>query len=428
MKITASLKISFIAAMVLIGTVTALLFSALALNYFFSGLDMGTNHSMRFTLAAQAPIPDNTVVNANGFIISDNWSLLPEQLHQHLSPPQEYGVLSKQTINNSLFRPPEKVLLAMKLKDISGQPVYIGTIFSNVGKKAPPGNQFVHPQWIVLLGFIVLIIFILLTLAFIRWVTRPVLSLGEWAGSLDNCVLDIPPPDFKYRELNTLADIIHRSMKSVQESVEREQQFLSHASHELRTPIAVTRTNSELLEKVMQKEGSSHRQQEILARIMRANKTMTDLTDTLLWLSRDSDNTPVCQPLDLAALTRVLTDEVGYLLEGKPVQVHLSTEPALVSVAAIPCRIALINLIRNACQHTLEGDIRIEQRAGRITITNDTNDAGDEVQDLGFGLGQKLTQKIADVYGWHYHAGRTGDHYYAELEFPTVPSDWSVQS
>jgi signal transduction histidine kinase len=257
-------------------------------------------------------------------------------------------------------------------------------------------------------------------LLYIRWITRPVQALRDWARTLDSRSIGDSTPSFKYRELDGLANIIHQSMKSVQESVEREQQFLSHASHELRTPIAVTRTNSELLSKVMQKEGASERQQAILARISRANKTMTDLTDTLLWLSRESENSPTCQKVELAEMTEELTAEVAYLLQGKPVKVTLSTARSEVSVAVIPCRIALLNLIRNAYQHTLEGEISITLKGGQVMITNSVSDAGGESEDLGFGLGLKLTKKIADVYGWSYSGCRTEQGYRATLTFPLL--------
>ncbi|WP_244225164.1 histidine kinase dimerization/phospho-acceptor domain-containing protein [Vibrio aquaticus] len=62
--------------------------------------------------------------------------------------------------------------------------------------------------------------------------------------------------------------------------------FLGYASHELRTPIAVTRNNSELLCKMISKGIPSEKQLVVLDRIERAGFTMTDLTETLLWLNQ----------------------------------------------------------------------------------------------------------------------------------------------
>ncbi|MDO6749732.1 histidine kinase dimerization/phospho-acceptor domain-containing protein, partial [Gilvimarinus sp. 1_MG-2023] len=61
------------------------------------------------------------------------------------------------------------------------------------------------------------------------------------------------------------------------------------ASHELRTPIAVVRNNTELLRRLTERHTplDDTRVLATVARLERAGITMAQLTETLLWLSRD---------------------------------------------------------------------------------------------------------------------------------------------
>ncbi|MFA0697735.1 sensor histidine kinase, partial [Vibrio sp. 10N.222.49.C9] len=60
------------------------------------------------------------------------------------------------------------------------------------------------------------------------------------------------------------------------------------------------------------------------------------------------------------------------------------------------------NLIRNAFQHTYHGEVEIKQIGKELQINNyNLTDNGSE-QELGFGLGLELTERLIKRYGWHY--------------------------
>jgi signal transduction histidine kinase len=67
------------------------------------------------------------------------------------------------------------------------------------------------------------------------------------------------------------------------------------------------------------------------------------------------------------------------------------------------CRIIISNLIRNALQHAAEGRVIIEQSGHRVNIENNCDSTAFDADDLGFGLGLELTQKLIAQYGWYYH-------------------------
>ena len=76
--------------------------------------------------------------------------------------------------------------------------------------------------------------------------------------------------EFRYKELNALAGMIHGSLQNVRNTLNREREFVNHASHELRTPIAVIRSSAALLHRVIDSENTKGNN--ALARVDHASK------------------------------------------------------------------------------------------------------------------------------------------------------------
>ncbi|PKH01211.1 hypothetical protein CXF72_18195 [Psychromonas sp. MB-3u-54] len=177
------------------------------------------------------------------------------------------------------------------------------------------------------------------------------------------------------------------------------------------------RTNTELLSKLQVKQGSTAKQSDVLARIDRAGKTMINLTNTLLWLSRDDANQLASEKVYIDQLVVTLVDELTYLLDNKPVQLTVNIVPHCINTAEIPCQIILANLIRNAFQHTSEGSVVISQVGSTVSINNTCEDKILDSADLGFGLGLRLIEKIATNYHWSYREKIEGSRYQVQIRF-----------
>ena len=106
--------------------------------------------------------------------------------------------------------------------------------------------------------------------------------------------------------------------------------------------------------------------------------------------------------MDLDRLIRQLTAEMRYLLKDKAVEVKLTTESCVVLLPEAPARIVLGNLLRNAFQHTWQGRVEILQQQNQVTILNHRNDTDNGDQDLGFGLGLRLTALLTAKLNWPY--------------------------
>ena len=88
-------------------------------------------------------------------------------------------------------------------------------------------------------------------------------------------------------------------------------------------------------------------------------------------------------------------------------------------LAEIPARIILANLIRNAFQHTNQGEITIQQTGNTVIITNTETHAESEAatQDLGFGLGIQLTAQLAEKLAWDYKKSHDKNTYQVTITF-----------
>jgi len=76
--------------------------------------------------------------------------------------------------------------------------------------------------------------------------------------------------------------------------------------------LAVVRSNTELMAKLVDKPNSIEKQKEVLERILRAGVTMTDLCDTLLWLNRGRHNELQLTQVNLGELIKQLCQDLNY--------------------------------------------------------------------------------------------------------------------
>ncbi|MGO2478285.1 MAG: sensor histidine kinase, partial [Pseudoalteromonas sp.] len=404
MKIRPSLRIYFFASMVVLSSAMAIGYSFLSVNYFVDGLDKGLNGVMlklTQTIEVNAGEPKDII----GFTIASRWEDMPSIIKQRFKKPTEVGLLHKRKDQSWLFSMPENLFFVVYYPNPEGEPRYVSRIM--LEKDRPTAIANIEPEqrmlWIAVTGFAAIVLFAFFLFMVMKKIAKPVESLRAWAKSLNQANLQQTPPDFTYNELNVLATLIRSSLLSANESVEREQHFLSYASHELRTPISVIRSNVELLNRLSEKVPLSDKQRLTLERIERAGLTMSDLTDTLLWLSRNEEQQSSPEPVNIGDKISTLSSELNYLLIAKHVNVALSTQQGFViTTDATACHIVLTNLIRNAYQHTQVGQVDISQQGSKVTIVNcseqdDTPNASEpsaKHASIGYGLGLQLSEKI----------------------------------
>ncbi len=162
------------------------------------------------------------------------------------------------------------------------------------------------------------------------------------------------------------------------------------------------RSNTELLLKLQNKEGTEEKQKQVTERVLRASLSMTELCDTLLWLNRGEYKNVAEDKVDLGCVTEQVVTELNYLLKDKNVALSVNVTPGSLVTSSTLVKIVLGNLIRNAFQHTFSGTVCIQQKNDWVLIRNENSEDIDDEASLGFGLGLELTKQIIKQYNWFY--------------------------
>ena len=411
LKTTLILTVSAI-TLVLIG-----FYAVLSVSFYLRGMDNLIAADMESAVRAldnpaiTGPLHDGTDW------ISADWEGLPETIRQHVnSAPSEDEVLQVTRVKDRLTRGPQRIIFTMRVPRADTY-VFVARVLSRETASPLVGRNVRYNQTLL----ISVVIATLVSLAVLFWwlfrrFARPVRALESWTRQLNPQTIQQPLPDFDYPELNSMASLIRQSLKDVQDSLDREQRFLGHASHELRTPISVIRSNVGLLRKLQsQQDRPDPKLLPISERIDRASLTMKHLTETLLWLSRDQAVPPGAESISLSALVEEQLQELDYLRTGKPVEVELHVENTLpLCLPQVPTQIVISNLIRNALQHTESGTIRISLNASTLCVENPLPD-GTSVKGSGFGLGLQLTRQLCERLGWNLRRVTDESHYHVVL-------------
>lgn len=181
-----------------------------------------------------------------------------------------------------------------------------------------------------------------------------------------------------------------RSLVPIQESVERQQEFLANASHELRTPIAVIKTNLEVV-----KSAPSEPVENQLTWLNNAYgeaQRMQNIVEDLMFLAKadSGDIHHHFAPFDLGFMIREVTERFVPLAAegGLSLRSEVPVEELMVCGDEQQLSQVLVILIDNAIKYTEPG--------GRVTVTGRRDAGGVEilVADTGLGIAPEEQEKI----------------------------------
>lgn len=184
-------------------------------------------------------------------------------------------------------------------------------------------------------------------------------------------------------ELRRLTETLNAMLDRIEASVKRITQFTADASHDLRTPLALIRTNSELALRRTRSEGEY---QETLTRILAISEETTELIEKLLMLARADANVSQLrlEPLSLYPLLQRVAQKAKLLALGKDVTFSesvvpyshtiLGDEPALERL--------FLSILDNAVKYTPAG--------GNVSLGFhlENGQAWIEIADTGIGISE----------------------------------------
>jgi signal transduction histidine kinase len=211
-------------------------------------------------------------------------------------------------------------------------------------------------------------------------------------------------------EIGVLARAFAQHSDEAEQFLQRERCFVGDASHELRTPLAIISGAAETI--VHQLPDDSHLKASG-ERIVRTTQEMQRQLTCLLLLSRDPQRLAK-EDVPLRPLIEECMARCQPWLAGKPVTVRLDAPlaPSIHTNAEL-ARSVVWNLLRNACQYTDQGEIRIAVQGATLAIA-DTGPGlppsidpqqfqrfAPSLRQSGEGLGLSIVQRVVDHLGWH---------------------------
>ena len=202
-----------------------------------------------------------------------------------------------------------------------------------------------------------------------------------------------------------------RAIRPFVENVERQQQFIANASHEIKTPLAVLSANTDLLAMM----GTDAK---FVDSNKRQIKRLNSLVEQMLILSRydEGEAAATKEEVDLVAVTKAIVEEILPVLNEKELQVEFTGEAQTIITTNKSAMTELIRiLLDNAMKYTVgEPVITVEAKRNQLAIGNETEPmTKEQVSQIfdrfyrvdssrnrttgGSGLGLSIAQKIAET-------------------------------
>lgn len=192
-------------------------------------------------------------------------------------------------------------------------------------------------------------------------------------------------------ELGSLARNFDAMLERLEDGFARERQFISDASHELKTPLTVINANAQMLERW------ADRDPEIRAESLRAireeSASLAAMVNGMLLLAKAESGDDV--PREPLALDAVVADAVrGARARAEEKGLALAFHPAgdggpIVRGDANLLRQLVTNLIDNAIKFTEAGSVT-------VTVSRDGDEATVAVRDTGIGIDDEALERVFD--------------------------------
>jgi heavy metal sensor kinase len=236
---------------------------------------------------------------------------------------------------------------------------------------------------------------------FVRQTLDPVVAMSDRAVRIGASTLHERLPVTNARdELGRLAGVFNELLQRLDESFDRQRQFMADASHELRTPVAIISGEAELA--LARDDRPPAELRGALAQVRDQGRRMRHIVEDLFLLARaDAGEQPLQRaPLYLDDLAAEVTQSLRTLAEQKRIALEVDAGVELpLSGDEHLLRRMLVNLVENAIKYTPAGG-RVLVRAAR---------SGDRsvlsVTDTGSGIPPAMQERVFERFFRAEHEG-----------------------
>ncbi|MDB5025346.1 MAG: histidine kinase [Mucilaginibacter sp.] len=219
--------------------------------------------------------------------------------------------------------------------------------------------------------------------------------------------------DFEYLDIS-----IHKMIQTIENTFQKEREFISNASHELMTPISILQSK---IENMFEREDIIDEVKVRLLEMQKILNRLKSITKTLLLISQiENDQFLKEDRISLGELIHEVYDEISIRLQEKNISSDMSipAEWNLVHVNKFLLFNLFFNLINNAIKYNREGgEIKITGHGGGGLFLVEIADSGigispeqlphifnrfkkfsQSLQQDSFGLGLPIVKSIADFH------------------------------
>jgi two-component system sensor histidine kinase TctE len=219
----------------------------------------------------------------------------------------------------------------------------------------------------------------------VRLVLRPLMRLKNEVETRSVSDLSDLDPTLVHKEVRPLVQAMNASMSRIQELIAGQRRFIADASHQLRTPLTVLKTQAELAQRELDRgeigpHGAGLR--EIVMSIANTTDATVHLANRLLMLARiehSGHHTP--EPVALRAMVQQVALEMALSAVSRNIDLSLEGNgEAEVPGQALLLHELVANLVDNALHYTPSGGsvvLRVLRYAEHIVL---------EVEDSGPGI------------------------------------------
>ncbi|WP_395300802.1 quorum sensing histidine kinase QseC [Enterobacter sp. ECC-175] len=236
--------------------------------------------------------------------------------------------------------------------------------------------------WLVALPVMLLLLVLLLSREL-----RPLKKLAQTLRWRSPDATDSLPTDGVPTEVRPLLDALNHLFARTQEMMARERRFTSDAAHELRSPLAALKVQTDVAQLYVDDPQAQAR---ALAQLHAGIDRASRLVDQLLTLSRlDSlDNLDDVETVAMADLLQSAVMDIYHPAQQAGIEVRLNVNAPHVTRACQPLLLGL--LVRNL----LDNAVRYSPRGSVVDVTLDAH--GFTVQDNGPGIAPDALARIGE--------------------------------
>lgn len=226
--------------------------------------------------------------------------------------------------------------------------------------------------------------------------------------------IDVTGPDDELREL---AETLNSMLDRLADSFDAQRRFVANASHELRGPMTVIRSEAEVA--LANPEPDLEELRGMAESVVHASRRTEALLTSLLILARGQRGLVRTQPVDLAEAARAALDSSAAAAAAESVRLTAGLGPAPVEGDAALLERLAANLIENGVRYNRPGGyVEVRTRAGvasvELTVANsgppvDSADAARlaepferlarEADAKGAGLGLSIVRAVSEAHG-----------------------------